>query len=249
MTRFTHILAPTFGALSILAAWQFLLPLSGVPAYIAPTPTKIIAVFFTQTDLIASNFLPTATEALAGFFFGNLAAVLFAILFAYARFIRMAYFPVVLFFNTIPILALSPIIILIFGLGMTPKIIIAAIICFFPTLVNMIRGLASATPNEEELFRMLSANKFETFLRLHLPRSLPMLFSSLRIATATAVIGAIVGEWIGADKGLGALIIQATFNYQSDKLYAAIVASSSLSIAMFALVALVEARIMRGWAR
>jgi NitT/TauT family transport system permease protein len=76
-----------------------------------------------------------------------------------------------------------------------------------------------------------------------------MLFSSLRIATATAVIGAIVGEWIGADKGLGALIIQATFNYQSDKLYAAIVASSSLSIALFALVAVIEARVMRGWAR
>ena len=76
-----------------------------------------------------------------------------------------------------------------------------------------------------------------------------MLFSSLRIATATAVIGAIVGEWIGADKGLGALIIQATFNYQSDKLYAAIVASSSLSIALFALVALIEGRVMRGWAR
>lgn len=247
--RYAHILAPVFGALSILAAWQFLLPLSGVPAYIAPTPAKIVTVFFTQTDLILSNFLPTATEALAGFVFGNLAAILFAILFAYARFIRMAYFPVVLFFNTIPILALSPIIILIFGLGMTPKIIIAAIICFFPTLVNMIRGLASATPNEEELFRMLSATRFETFLRLHLPRSLPMLFSSLRIATATAVIGAIVGEWIGADKGLGALIIQATFNYQSDKLYAAIVASSSLSIALFALVALIEARVMRGWAR
>ncbi len=248
MNRTATILAPVFGAFSILLAWQFLLPLTGVPAYIAPTPTKILSVFVTQSDLILSNFLPTATEALAGFFFGNLAAVMFAILFAYARFIRMAYFPVVLFFNTIPILALSPIIILIFGLGMTPKIIIAAIICFFPTLVNMLRGLQSATGNEEELFRMLSATRFETFLRLHLPRSLPMLFSSLRIATATAVIGAIVGEWIGADKGLGALIIQATFNYQSDKLYAAIVASSSLSIALFALVAIVERRVMRGWA-
>lgn len=249
MSRFAPILAPILGALSILLAWQFLLPLSGVPAFIAPTPTKILSVFFTQTDLILSNFWPTATEALAGFFFGNLSAVLFAILFTYARYVRMAYFPVVLFFNTIPILALSPIIILIFGLGMTPKIIIAAIICFFPTLVNMIRGLESATANEDELFRMLSATRFETFLRLHLPRSLPMLFSSLRIATATAVIGAIVGEWIGSDKGLGALIIQATFNYQSDRLYAAIVASSSLSIALFALVALTEKWVMRGWTR
>lgn len=245
MSRLATLAAPVFGALSILLAWQFLLPLSGVPAYIAPTPTKILSVFFSQTDLILSNFKPTAIEALAGFFFGNLAAVLFAIVFAYSRFVRQAYFPVVLFFNTIPILALSPIIILIFGLGMTPKIIIAAIICFFPTLVNMIRGLGSATQNEEELFHVLSANKFEMFTRLHFPRSLPMLFSSLRIATATAVIGAIVGEWIGADKGLGALIIRATFNYQSDQLYAAIVAASFLSITLFAIVAAVEARVLR----
>jgi NitT/TauT family transport system permease protein len=245
MSRFTSLAAPVFGALSILLAWQFLLPLSGVPAYIAPTPTKILSVFFSQTDLILSNFTPTAIEALAGFVFGNTVAVLFAIIFAYSKFIRQAYFPVVLFFNTIPILALSPIIILIFGLGMTPKIIIAAIICFFPTLVNMIRGLGSATHNEEELFHVLSANKFETFMRLHFPRSLPMLFSSLRIATATAVIGAIVGEWIGADKGLGALIIRATFNYQSDQLYAAIVAASFLSITLFAIVAAVEVRVLR----
>ena len=245
MSRLSTLAAPIFGAVSILLAWQFLMPLSGVPAYILPTPSKIVSVFFTQTGLIASNFLPTFVEALAGFAFGNIAAVLFAIIFAYSRFIRQAYFPVVLFFNTIPILALSPIIILIFGLGMTPKIIIAAIICFFPTLVNMIRGLASATANEEELFHILSASRFEIFLRLHFPRSLPMLFSSLRIATATAVIGAIVGEWIGADKGLGALIIRATFNYQSDQLYAAIVAASLLSITLFAIVAAIEARILR----
>lgn len=242
---FRSMAAPIFGVVSILAAWQFLLPLSGVPPYIAPTPSRIVSVFINQSELIYSNFLPTCIEALSGFIIGNTAAVLFAIVFAYSRFIRQAYFPVVLFFNTIPILALSPIIILIFGLGMTPKIIIASIICFFPTLVNMIRGLASATPNEEELFHILSATRFEIFLRLHFPRSLPMLFSSLRIATATAVIGAIVGEWIGADKGLGALIIQATFNYQSDKLYAAIVASSTLSIALFALVAAIEVRVMR----
>ncbi|TGR61413.1 ABC transporter permease subunit, partial [bacterium M00.F.Ca.ET.194.01.1.1] len=112
--------------------------------------------------------------------------------------------PIVLFFNTIPILALSPIIILIFGIGMTPKIVIAAVICFFPTLVNMIRGLDSAGDNEHELFRVLSATRSEIFWGLRLPRALPMLFSSLRIASATAVIGAIVGEWIGSDKGLGA---------------------------------------------
>jgi NitT/TauT family transport system permease protein len=240
-----EVLLPLFGVASILVAWQFLLPLAGVPAYIVPTPTAIAGVFQRQWPLLLSNLTPTAIEAVAGFVIGNAAAVLMAIAFVHSRYLQAAYFPVVLFLNTIPILALSPVIVLIFGLGMTPKIVIAAVICFFPTLVNMIRGLDSASANEHELFRVLSASRWEVFWRLRFPRALPMLFSSLRIASATAVIGAIVGEWIGSDKGLGALIIQATFNYQSDRLYAAIVLSSALSITLFLIVVLLERRFIR----
>ncbi|MEZ5805046.1 MAG: ABC transporter permease [Rhizobiaceae bacterium] len=231
---------PVLGAASLILAWQFLLPLAGVPAYVVPTPAAIFAVFAKSGGLLLGNLWPTAIEAVAGFIIGNLAAILLAVVFVHSRTIQAAYFPVVLFFNTIPVLALAPIIILIFGLGMTPKIVIAAVICFFPTLINMIRGLDSATSNEHELFHILSASRWEIFWRLRLPRAMPLLFSSLRIASATAVIGAIVGEWIGSDKGLGALIIQATFNYQSDRLYAAIVMSSLLSILLFSLVVLAE---------
>ena len=238
-----RILLPFLGAASIILAWQFLLPLAGVPPYIAPTPTRIASAFANQWPLLLDNLWPTMAESLAGFLFGNLAAVILAVAFVYSRTLNSAYFPVVLFFNTIPILALSPIIILIFGLGMLPKIVIASVICFFPTLVNMVRGLNSAAASEHELFRVLSATPWETFWRLRLPRSMPMLFSSLRIASATAVIGAIVGEWIGSDKGLGALIIQATFNYQTERLYAAIVLSSSMAIVLFLMVVLVERRV------
>lgn len=236
---------PVFGAASLLIAWQYLIPWLGVPTYIVPTPTAILGVFQKSFPLLLANLTPTLIEAAAGFVIGNLAAVLLAVLFIHSRVLQATYFPVVLFFNTIPILALSPIIILIFGLGMTPKIVIAAVICFFPTLVNMIRGLDSASANEHELFRVLSATRWEVFWRLRLPRALPMLFSSWRIASATAVIGAVVGEWIGSDKGLGTLIIQATFNYQSDRVYAAIVLSSALSIALFAVVVLIEKRAIR----
>ncbi|MGO4639653.1 ABC transporter permease [Mesorhizobium sp. 2RAF45] len=239
------IALPVLGAASLLLAWQYLLPLLGVPAYIVPTPTAISGVFQKNFALLMDNLRPTLIEALAGFVIGNLAAVLLAVLFVHNRILQATYFPIVLFFNTIPILALSPIIILIFGLGMTPKIVIAAVICFFPTLVNMIRGLDSASDNEHELFRVLSATRSEIFWSLRLPRALPTLFSSLRIASATAVIGAIVGEWIGSDKGLGALIIQASFNYQSDRLYAAIVLSSCLSIVLFCAVVLVERRVIK----
>ncbi|WJI40161.1 ABC transporter permease [Mesorhizobium opportunistum] len=239
------IALPVLGAASLLVAWQYLLPFLGVPTYIVPTPTAIFGTFQKNFALLMDNLRPTLIEALAGFVIGNLAAVLLAVVFVHSRILQAAYFPIVLFFNTIPILALSPIIILIFGLGMTPKIVIAAVICFFPTLVNMIRGLDSPSDNEHELFRVLSATRWEIFWDLRLPRALPMLFSSLRIASATAVIGAIVGEWIGSDKGLGALIIQASFNYQSDRLYAAIVLSSCLSIAVFCIVVMVERRVIK----
>jgi NitT/TauT family transport system permease protein len=180
-----------------------------------------------------------------GFLLGNGTAVLLAVIFTYSRILQRAYFPVILFFNTIPILALAPVIILIFGLGQLPKIIIAAVICFFPTLVNMIRGLESITVNERDLFHVLSATKLETLWRLRLPKALPFLFASLRIAAATAVIGAVVGEWIGSDRGLGAMIIQATFNYQSERLYAAIVLSSSLAIFLFVIVVVIERLMLR----
>ena len=129
-------------------------------------------------------------------------------------------------------LALAPIIVLIFGIGILPKIVIASIICFFPTLVNMTRGLDAMSASERDLMHVLSASPVEIFWKLRAPRSLPFLFASLRIASTTSVVGAIVGEWIGANKGLGSLIIQSTFNYRSDLLYAAIILSSSLAVAI-----------------
>lgn len=236
---------PVAGALSIIIAWQFLLPWAGVPSYIVPTPVEIGRIFAKESTLLWTNFWPTVYEAVMGFLLGNAVAVLLATIFVYNRYIQAAYFPVILFLNTIPILALAPVIILIFGLGVMPKIIIAAVICFFPTLVNMIRGLESVSANEVELFRVLSASKLETLWKLRLPRALPFLFSSLRISSATAVIGAVVGEWIGSDKGLGAMIIQATFNYQSGRLYAAITLCSCLAIALFLIVVAVEKLVLR----
>jgi len=236
---------PLCGAASLVVLWQFLLPWLGVPRYIMPTPWQVIQRMAADPRLLWENLLPTMVESLSGFVFGNLAAILLAIVFVYNKAIERAYFPVVLFLNTIPILALAPVIVLIFGIGILPKIIIASIICFFPTLVNMTRGFDAVSASERELMQVLSASPAEIFWKLRTPRSLPYLFASLRISSTTAVVGAIVGEWIGANKGLGAVIIQSTFNYRSDLLYAAIILSSSLAVAIFLAVAAVERRVIR----
>ncbi|MGL4966362.1 MAG: ABC transporter permease [Inquilinus sp.] len=249
MTRPSDILWPALGAVSILLVWQFVVPALGVPAFIVPTPAAVFGKLWTDRALLLSNTWPTALEAVLGFLLGNTVAVLLAILFSYSRPVRAAYFPIVLFLNTIPVLALAPIFILMFGLGLLPKIVIAAVICFFPTLIAMVRGLTMATPNEHELMRVLSANGWETFWRLRAPRSLPMLFTALRIAATGSVIGAIVGEWIGSNAGLGALIIQATFNYQADRLFAAVFVAAAMGLLAFGAVVLVERLGFRRWVR
>ena len=233
---------PAAGAMSLLLAWQFLVPAFGVPAYIVPTPVSVLRALIKDWPFLLQNAVPTWIEAVLGFGLGNGVAVILATAFVYNRRFQAAYFPVVLFFNTIPVLALAPIIILIFGLGLLPKVIIAALICFFPTLVNTARGLNMVTANELDLMRVLSASGWETFWRLRAPRAVPLLFASLRIAATTCVIGAIVGEWIGSNQGLGAVIIQSTFNYQAERLFAAVTLASLSGLLFFAIVCLIERR-------
>lgn len=244
-TRLLNIAIPVGTAVALLLIWQAGVRLFGVPQYIAPAPTDIIAVFFTEFPLLMRNFWPTLIESLAGFVVGNLAAILIAVAFVHSRTVERAFFPIAVFINTIPILAIAPILVLIFGPGIVAKVVIAALICFFPTLVNMVRGLQSVSPQALELARILSASKSEVFWKIRLPTSLPFLFSALKIAATTCVIGAIVGEWIGANVGLGALIIESTFNFRSPLLYATVFVSSGLSVVLFASVTLAEKFIVR----
>ncbi len=236
---------PLATAAGLILLWQLGVKGFGVPTYIAPAPSDVAATLIDKFPLLMQNFWPTLFESVAGFAVGNLAAILIAVAFVHSRNVERAFFPIAVFINTIPILAIAPILVLIFGPGLTAKVVIAALICFFPTLVNMVRGLKSVSPQALELARILSASKAEVFWKMRLPSSLPFLFSALKISATTSVIGAIVGEWVGADLGLGALIIDATFNFNSPLLYATVFMSSGLSVLMFALVSLAERWIVR----
>ncbi len=244
MRRATNIksLLPILGGFTLLAVWSLVIIVGKVQPYIAPAPWVVIEEIFKNRALLLQNFWPTLVEALAGFAIGNVAATLVAIAFVQVRTLRRMFLPVAILFNTVPVIALAPILVLVFGLNMAPKIFIAAFVCFFPALINLIRGLESATASELELMRMVSARPSEVLLRLRLPRALPFLFSALRISATGCVIGAIVGEWIGSTQGIGALIIQATFDYRSGLLYAAIALSSALALTLFGAVVLVERR-------
>src|SRR5205809_1193449 len=195
--------------------------------------------------MLLDNLWPTAVEAILGFLLGNVSAILIATVFVHKKTMEEAFFPIVVIVNTIPVVAKAPILVLLLGNGMEPKIAIAALICFFPTLVNMVRGLESVNPQAMELMRVLSASKTEVFFKLRLYNSLPYLFSALKISASTSVIGAIVGEWIGSTRGIGALIIQATYSFDSALLYSAVIMSSLFSGAFFLLITMIEKLVVK----
>jgi NitT/TauT family transport system permease protein len=238
-------LLPAVGILCALSVWAGLVHILKVPPFIAPSPAAVGATLWAKSGLLLSNLWPTAVEAICGFLLGNLAAIVIATTFVHKKGLEETFFPLVVIINTIPVVAKAPILVLLLGNGMEPKIAIAALICFFPTLVNMVRGLESVNPQAMELMRVLSASKTEVFFKLRLFNSLPYLFSALKISASTSVIGAIVGEWIGSTTGIGALIIQATYAFDSALLYATVIVGSCFSMLFFLAITLAERVVVR----
>jgi len=244
--RLKRRLLPIAGIVGFILFWAALVYGLHVPPFVAPSPAAVVETLVVNLPKLMENLLPTAIEAVSGFLIGNFAAIVLATLFVHQKSLQEAFFPIVVLINTIPVVAKAPILVLLLGNGMEPKIAIAALICFFPTLVNMVRGLESVNPQAMELMRVLSASKPEVFFKLRLQNSLPYLFSALKIAASTAVIGAIVGEWIGSVTGIGALIIQAMYAFDSAMLYATVVVGSTFSVCFFLLISMIE-RLMVRW--
>ncbi|MBV9977561.1 MAG: ABC transporter permease [Hyphomicrobiales bacterium] len=238
-------LLPCLGILIGIAVWAGLVEFLKVPPFIAPSPLVVLETLIAKSDVLLSNLWPTVVEAVGGFILGNLFAIALATLFVHRKTVSETFFPLVVLINSIPVVAKAPILVLLLGNGFAPKVAIAAVISFFPTLVNMVRGLEAVNPQAMELMRVLSASKREIFFKLRLYNSLPYLFSALRISASISVVGAIVGEWIGSNYGIGALIIQATYAFDSALLYATVLVGSAFSVAFFMAISLAERLIIR----
>ena len=236
---------PAAALAGMLLLWWLAVVLFRIPEYIIPSPVHVARTLLGDFGTIARNLVPTAVESVLGFLLGNLLSIAVATLFVHQRTIEEALFPLAIIVRSIPIVALAPILVLLFGNDMAPKVIIAALVCFFPTLVNMVRGLSSVNPQALELMKILSATKGEVFWKLRIYNSLPYLFAALKIAASASVIGAIVGEWIGSTEGIGALIIHATYNFDTGLLYASITAACVFSVLFTSLISFLERRLVK----
>lgn len=233
------------GLLMVLTIWQLLVTLFGVPSYLVPAPTDVGGALVQDHALLLAAAGPTILEAFLGFLLGNTVALLVAVAFVYNKVVEEMFYPVAILVKTIPIVAIAPVLKIILGNGIEPKIVIAALICFFPTLVNSVRGFRSVNPQLLELMHVLSASKTEVFLRIRIYSALPYVFSALKISVTMCVLGAIVGEWIGANQGIGYLLIQSMFDFNAPRLFATILTASVIAITGFAIVSLLEKWIIR----
>jgi len=243
-----RLLLPLAVIAVLVVAWDALIRVFDVPAYVIPTPASVGQALVKERARLVDNAIPTIMESLGGFALGNLVAIATAIAFVHNEALERALYPVAVAVRTLPIVAIAPILVLMLGNGYAPKVAIAALITFFPTLVNMVEGLESADPQAMELMHVLSASKAEVFRYVRWPSSLPYLFSAMRIASTSSVLGALVAEWIGTNKGLGYLIVLTTYDFRTALLYAAMVVTSAIALAFFFLVSILEWLLVR-WER
>jgi NitT/TauT family transport system permease protein len=232
----------------LLVVWDLMIRVLAIPPYMIPTPASVGEALVKERARLADNAMPTILESLGGFALGNLIAIATAIAFVHNKTLERALYPVAVAVRTLPIVAIAPILVLMLGNGYAPKIAIAALITFFPTLVNMVEGLESADPQAMELMHVLSASRVEVLRYVRWPSSLPYLFSAMRIASTSSVLGALVAEWIGTNKGLGYLIVLTTYDFRTALLYAAMAVTSAIALAFFFLVSVLEWLLVR-WER
>ena len=239
-SRWSIALPPVLTILGFIGLWWAVVEVFNIATDVIASPPQVVRELGSSSGLLMQNLWPTVFETVLGFILGNLVAIVLAVVFVYSKSIERSIFPVVVFVRMIPIVAVAPVLVVIFGTGYTPKVVIAALISFFPTLVNMVKGLKAADPQALELFHVLSASKQQVFFKLRWFSALPYLFASLRIASTTSVIGAVVAEWIGSQTGLGFLIVQSTYNFNIPLLYATMVVTAVFASIFYLLVGIVE---------
>lgn len=238
--------------LALLVLWQAAVMLLKVPEYILPTPLSVFQhLFLPQADANYNwprHIGATVTEVLIAFAVTAVVGVIIAVILTWSRTVRELTMPALIFLNSLPIVAVAPIILLWFGYGLGTNILIGFLVAFFPLVINVAQGLSRVEDDLLDLVRYLGASKWQVFVKIRFPKSLPYLFSGLKICATMVVVGAIVGEFIASDRGLGYIIINSQYTMDTPPIFAALVIVSALGVGLFGLVSLAE-RVLTPWSR
>ncbi len=238
------VLPSTLGLVLAVAAWDVWVRLAHIKSYLVPAPEKVAERLYQDPWLFVDEGFKTLEGAMFGFLLGACIALVLATLMAQSRLLERMIFPLAIVVKVTPIVAIAPLLTIWFGFGLMPKVFIAALIVFFPVMVNALVGFRSVNPNALALLESLSASRFEVFLRLRLPSSLPYLFAAFRVAIPLSVIGAVVAEWFSGDRGLGSVIFIANNNLDMATAFAGIVALAVIGVGLFLITVTIERRVL-----
>jgi len=242
-----QVAAPLAISLLVLSAWQIYVWQTGISRIVVPSPIDVGSALVREFPKLMEACLQTATTAMSGLFCSLVLGVTTAFAFSQSRLVRSAFYPYAILLQTIPIVALSPIVVVAVGRGFYGVMLISMIISVFPIITSTTTGLLQVDQELLELFRLNAATRWQTFWKLRLPNALPYLISGLRIAAGSAIVGAIVGEFfVSSDMtGLGVLIERKESSIHTDELYAAVFVSTALGVAVFAAITLFGDWILR----
>src|SRR6478609_7188260 len=238
--KLLRMLTSVAGILVFLAIWQAGVMLSGVPAYLLPAPTEIAQTFIDEFPRLLRHGWVTTYEMLLGYLLAVAIAIPLAIAITSSQRFDEFVMPTMLFFQVVPKVAIAPLFLVWFGVGVLPKVLVAFLISFFPIVIDAAVGLRSMSSEMRDLARSMGATRMQVFARFRLPTSLPYLFSGLKVAATLAVAGAVVGEFVGADKGLGYLLLVTNSNLQTALMFATIAALTVIGLVFYYLVELLE---------
>ncbi len=234
-----YLLSLLLGLIAI-AVWQAVADFSSLKQWLLPSPWEVLQAFADSPSLIMRHAVVTAEEALLGFAVAIAVGAALAIAITQSRLAERALYPYVIASQAVPVIAIAPVLVVWFGFGLLPKIVVIVLITFFPVTINMIDGIRNVDPEMMGLMRSMGASRWQVFRLIQLPSAMPYFFSGAKVAAAVSVIGAIFGEWVGANEGLGYFLKYSSAQFLTARVFAAILVLALMGLALFYAVAFVE---------
>ncbi|HEV8587003.1 MAG TPA: ABC transporter permease [Methylomirabilota bacterium] len=233
-------LVPAATLIGVLLAWEFATVAFRIPRFIMPAPSAILAEGWDWRWRFIEHSWVTLYETLGGFALSIAVGVPLAVLIVYSPVLRSALYPLIVLAQSVPKIAIAPVLLLMVGHGEFPKVIVAFLVAFFPVVVDTATGLAATPPELLDLSRSYRASAFKTFMKVRLPMAMPFFFAGAKVAITLSVIGAVVGEFVGSDRGLGYVILSATSYWKTELAFSSMILLSLMAIVLFGAVSLVE---------
>jgi ABC-type nitrate/sulfonate/bicarbonate transport system permease component len=235
---------PLIPLAALVALWQLLSVNGVIPGYMLPGPVQVAAAFAADFSLLMRHLRHTLLEAMAGLALAAAVSFALAIVMDSNRFIKQSLTPLLLLTQTMPTIAIAPLLILWMGYGSAPKVTLVFLVCFFPMTIGLLGAFARADGDAIKLLQSMGASRRQVYQYIKFPQSLPAFFSGLKIAGSYSIIGAVISEWLGGNAGLGVYMIRVRRSYSFDKMFAVILLTSVLSIVLIKLITITERALM-----